>query len=300
VSAAFGFLNAFKPPGPSSAAFGTWVKARAGTAVGHWGTLDPQACGVLVLGIGKATRLLPLISDTSKRYVFELVVGEQTDSGDAAGTVIARAEVPADWKRGLPAAAGSLIGQIEHVAPMHSARKVGGTPLYRHARAGVIIPRPARTTTIHRLEILGAQPDARRARLFVHCDAGTYVRVICEDLGRALGLPARMGALLRVGAGPFDIENAITPSRIDASFAECLIDPLDVLGNPRVELDAAQARRFRFGNDIRLDGIDGIQTHDDVLVVHERELLGIGRVVTAGGSSVLAPARVLVAAAQGS
>ena len=99
----FGFINAFKPPGLSSAALGNWVRRLTGGApVGHWGTLDPLACGVLLLGVGKAARLFPLITDSRKCYVFELVVGERTDSGDACGTVIAKADIPKDWKRRLP------------------------------------------------------------------------------------------------------------------------------------------------------------------------------------------------------
>ena len=112
----FGFINAFKPPGPSSAAFGSWVKRRlAADALGHWGTLDPAACGVLVLAVGKATKLLPLLSDNRKRYVFELVVGTRTDTADATGTVIGRAFVPAGWHEPLSGALSSMIGPLEQL-----------------------------------------------------------------------------------------------------------------------------------------------------------------------------------------
>ncbi len=305
MSAPFGFINAFKPPGPSSAAFGNWVKHLSeGAAVGHWGTLDPRASGVLVLGVGKATRLFPLIADSRKQYVFELIVGEQTDSGDGAGQVIARAQVPDDWKQRLPSVAASLVGPQTQLPPMHSAVKVEGKPLYRSARAGVTVPRAPRATTIEELRVLPDALGACTARLYVRCDAGTYVRVLCEDLGRRLGLPARMGALLRVASGPFALRESIVPTRIAVDFAACLIDPLSVLHNPRVELDEVGARRFNAGNELRLtetnlvlgDRVGGdcqVAQNSNALVTHEGALIGIGQVFTRDARTILAPIRVL-------
>ena len=303
MSAPFGFINAFKPPGPSSAAFGNWVKrACGGAAVGHWGTLDPRACGVLVLGVGKATRLFPLIADSRKQYVFELIAGEQTDSGDGAGQVIARAQVPDDWKRRLPDAAAALLGPGTQLPPMHSAIKVQGKPLYRSARAGVTVPRAPRATTLYKLQVLPDALGTRSARLYVECDAGTYVRVLCEDLGRHIGLPARMGSLLRVASGPFTLRESIVPSRIAADFRACLIDPLSVLHNPRVELDEAGARRFNAGNEIRLtlNSVGGDwkiapNSNENALVTHQGALIGIGVVFTRDALTILAPMRVFAA-----
>lgn len=292
MTAPFGFINALKPPGPSSAAFGNWVKHLAGGAtVGHWGTLDPSACGVLVLGIGKATKLFPMIADARKHYVFELVVGEQTDSGDGAGEVIARAPVPHDWKQRLPSAAAALVGPQTQLPPMHSAVKVAGRPLYRSARAGLSVSRTPRATTIYKLCILPDALAASHARLSVECDAGTYVRVLCEDLGQQLGLPARMGALLRIASGPFVLGESVLPSRIAAAFAECLIDPLTVLHNPRVELDEERARRFNAGNEI-LGGDWNIAPNQSALVTHNGALIGIGQAFTRDDRTILSPTRV--------
>lgn len=303
----FGFINAFKPPGLSSAAFGNWVKrALGGAAVGHWGTLDPAACGVLPLAVGKATRLLPLLPDSRKRYIFELVVGERTQTADASGDVIESAPVPDDWKRDLPAAAAELIGPQTQMPPMHSAVKVDGRPLYRSARLGLDVVRKPRPTVIHDLRVVGdaAAPQARNAalraaRLFVECEAGTYVRVLCEELGRRLGLPARMGALLRIGAGPFGLEGCVRPDQIAADPRACLIDPLAVLRNPRVALDEEGARRFMHGNQIRLGrGSHASREHDpevEVLVTCGVELLGCGRVISDNGDDALVPTRVLSA-----
>jgi len=307
LSAPFGFLNAFKPPGPSSAAFGNWVKRLAGGAsVGHWGTLDPRACGVLVLAVGKATRLLPLITDSSKSYVFELVVGEQTDTGDGAGQVVARATVGQDWRRQLPSAIAALRGPQLQLPPMYSAVKVSGSPLYRAARAGAVVPRAQRAITVWELCILPNETDGRSARLFVRCDAGTYVRVLCEDLGKQLEMPARMGALLRVASGPFELSESMTPADIARSLKACLLDPLRVLSQRRYELDAVGARRFCAGNEVVLEMLEGRRPHeapdalsDDVLATHDGTLLGTGVLIRRDDQAMLAPTRVVAAHGQG-
>jgi tRNA pseudouridine55 synthase len=303
----FGFINAFKPPGPSSAAFGNWIKHLfAGAAVGHWGTLDPTACGVLLLAVGKATKLLPLLPHARKQYVFELVVGERTETGDASGRVIETAAVPDDWRRALAAAAAALIGPQDQVPPMHSAVKVEGRPLYRSARAGVEVARPARATIIHQLSVIddaidpSPQPKSstRAARLFVECEAGTYVRVLCEELGRRFGLPARMGALLRTASGPFLLRDSVRPDQIAADPGGCLMNPLDVLRNPRVELDERGVRRFAHGNEIRLGGSSASESGDpraEVLVTRGAELLGCGHIIARDGDELLTPTRVFTA-----
>jgi tRNA pseudouridine55 synthase len=301
----FGFINAFKPPGPSSASFGNWVKQLAGGApVGHWGTLDPTACGVLVLAVGKATKLLPLLPHARKQYVFELVVGVSTDSGDATGAVIATSPVPAQWARALDDVAASLVGPHTQIPPMHSAVKVDGRPLYRAARLGLDVPRTPRPTVIHSLRAIAH--EGATARLFVECDAGTYVRVLCEEIGRRLGVPARMGALLRVASGPFVIRDSVRPDQIGHDLAGCLIDPLVVLAHPRVELDAMETRRFAHGNEIRLTTVSQIEGGaGDVLVTSRGTFLGCGRLIVRDGTQLLAPTHVFahaeaVAESQGS
>jgi tRNA pseudouridine55 synthase len=307
VTPSFGFINAFKPPGPSSASFGNWVKNFAGgSAVGHWGTLDPLACGVLALGIGKAARLFPLLESSRKSYIFELIVGEQTDSGDSSGVVVAQARVPDDWQAHLPSAAAKLVGPQLQIPPMHSAVKVAGKPLYRSARAGRDVPRAARSIAIYSLRVLPRPTEANHARLFVECDAGTYVRVLCESLGRELRLPARMGALLRVASGPFRLDASVTPALIQSDFEQCLINPLDVLRNPRIELDKKMTRRFLFGNEVLVEcssasllaecgsasllALEGTAT--SALVTHHGKLLGVAQVFTRDAKTILAPTRV--------
>ncbi len=302
----FGFITAFKPPGPSSAAFGNWVKHLAGgVAVGHWGTLDPTACGVLVLAVGKATKLLPLLPHARKQYVFELVAGVRTDSGDATGTVVATSPVPADWALELAAVAASLVGPMTQIPPMHSAVKIDGRPLYRAARLGLELPRAPRATVIHALSVIACEGSS--ARLFVDCDAGTYVRVLCEEIGRRLDVAARMGALLRVASGPFVLRDSVRPDRIAADLAGCLIDPITVLPQPRVALDESTMRRFAHGNEVRLaraptpgndgDGQVGADMRAaggaaDVLVTCRGALVGCGCLVVRDGAQLLAPTHV--------
>ncbi len=298
TSAPFGFINAFKPPGPSSAAFGNWVKHICKVeAVGHWGTLDPTACGVLVLAVGKATKLLPLLPHARKTYVFELILGERTDSGDAKGTVIERMPVAAGWASALSAAASSLVGSLTQIPPMHSAVKIGGQPLYRLARKGQDVPRTPRATEIFELRMIAS--DDTTARLVIACEAGTYVRVVCEELGRRLGLPARMGALLRVASGPFELRDSVTPQRIAADRTGCITSPLTVLANPRVELDERAAWRFAHGNEVHLDRCSNgsldplnVSPTTEVLVTRDGALVGCGFLVARDGTQLLAPTRV--------
>ena len=299
--ASFGFINAFKPPGPSSAAFGNWAKHICGAeALGHWGTLDPAACGVLVLAVGKATKLLPLLPHARKKYVFEMVVGIRTDTGDARGAVIEELPVSDGWASELVAAAPSLVGSVTQIPPMHSAVKVGGQPLYRLARKRKDVPRAPRATEIFELRVIAH--DKTTARLFMECEAGTYVRVVCEELGRRLGLPARMGALLRIASGPFVLEDSVTPQKIAADPVGCITNPLSVLANSRIELDEREASRFAHGNEVQLAAdfcsngplgpFDSQQPATEVLVTREGALVGCGFLVARDGATLLAPTRV--------
>jgi tRNA pseudouridine55 synthase len=282
-SQAFGFLNALKPPGISSTAFGGWLRRLLGGApVGHWGTLDPAACGVLVLAVGKATRLLPLITPAHKQYVFELRLGAATDTADASGRVIARGAVPDGWRERLPAAAAGLVGPLDQVPPMFSAVKVAGRPLYVSARRGQQIPRAARTTRVFALRPL--ETGERDARLLVECEAGLYVRTLCEEIGERLGVPAHMGWLVRTAAGPFTLARSKLPLEIQADPAGCLIDPLSMLGQPRVALDGTQAQRFLHGNGVAAPMLAG--EGGEVLVMHGEKLIGVGS-LTAGALSPL-------------
>lgn len=290
----FGFVNAFKPPGISSTAFGVWVRKQLGAAsLGHWGTLDPSACGVLVLAIGQATRLIPYLPADDKSYVFELRIGSATDTGDAEGRVVRSAPVPLDWADRLAGIAASLVGDIEQVPPMFSAVKVDGRPLYKAARAGREVERRPRTVRIAALRVLDSRGD--RARMSVDCSAGTYIRTLCEQIGERLGLPAHLVFLIRTRAGPFRLADARTPAQIARDGIGCAIDPLDVLELPRAALDDEAAVRFSHGNDVASTVASPMDPRDAfVLATHRGRIFGIARLA----DSRLEPVRVIAAAGE--
>ena len=287
----FGFINAFKPPGPTSTALGAWVRRLlGGTAVGHWGTLDPRAAGVLVLAVGRAPRLLPLLHDARKQYVFELALGTRTDTGDASGRVVEAAPPPDDWNRRLVDVLTDFVGDIQQTPPMYSAVKIEGRPLYERARRGAETQRSQKVVHVDALRLIEA--GERRARLLVTCSPGTYVRVLCEDIGRRIGCPAHMGALLRTASGPFALEQSKLAGEIAADPFACLIDPLTILPQPRVELDAAEARRFTHGNEVALRDAQLDDAAVEVLALRAGRLLGVAKSKRAAAGVTLAPTRV--------
>jgi tRNA pseudouridine55 synthase len=184
--------------------------------IGHAGTLDPGATGVLVIGVGMVTRLLRFITEGRKRYTGEVVVGTETDSLDADGAVTAVHEtVPIDLDRVREVVNANLVGGIEQVPPMVSALSVGGRRLHDLAREGIEVERAARAVTVHRFDVVSVDvdPDKRQVlRVEVECSAGTYVRVLAADLGRLLGSGAHLRNLRRTAVDPFTIDEAAPPS----------------------------------------------------------------------------------------
>lgn len=183
--------------------------------IGHAGTLDPSATGVLVVGVGSVTRLLRFVTEGRKGYVGEVALGVETDSLDADGTVTARhdmAPVTLDEARAVVSA--HLTGEILQVPPMVSALKVDGRRLHELAREGVEVERAARPVTVHRFDITGSltDPDGRQVlSIDVECSAGTYIRTLAADLGRLLGGGAHLRNLRRTLVAPFTIDDAGPP-----------------------------------------------------------------------------------------
>jgi tRNA pseudouridine55 synthase len=175
--------------------------------VGHAGTLDPDATGVLVLGVGRATRLLRFITVLRKRYTARIVLGVETSTLDASGKVVAEHDMSWVGKDDVQHAAASLVGEILQVPPMVSAVRVGGRRLHEIAREGGEVERPMRPVTIHRFEVV-ATADPAIYEASVECSSGTYVRTLAADLGHALGGGAHIGELRRVAIGSFTVEEA--------------------------------------------------------------------------------------------
>lgn len=204
-----GFLNLLKPPGMTSSDAVVLVRRAfaRGTKVGHMGTLDPEAAGVLPIGVGSAARLFDYVTEKEKTYRAEIAIGQATDTQDATGRVVARG--PGVRMEDLRAVLPRFIGEIEQVPPAYSAIKVGGRKLYEAARAGEALEVPSRRVQIYGLDLAG-QSGENRFLLDVRCGRGTYIRTLCHDIGRALGTCAHMAFLLRVRSGVFGIEDAVT------------------------------------------------------------------------------------------
>ncbi|MFV5212745.1 tRNA pseudouridine(55) synthase TruB [Azonexus caeni] len=241
---------------------------------GHTGTLDPLATGLLPLCFGEATKFSADLLDADKTYEAELLLGVSTDSGDAEGVVTATAEVnltPADIARVLP----QFTGDILQVPPMHSALKRDGRPLYELARQGITVDREARPVTIHAIDLL--EFAGSRLRLSVSCSKGTYIRVLAQDIGAALGCGAHLTALRRTRVGDLVLDGAMTLAQIDSieegARVACL-RPVDALlqSLPRIDLSGEAEQRFSHGNPVDLpEGLSG-----KIRVYAGDRLIGVG------------------------
>jgi tRNA pseudouridine55 synthase len=176
--------------------------------IGHAGTLDPAATGVLPLAVGDATKVLEYLSEASKTYLAEITFGIETDSHDLDGRVTRLAPVTGLTAETIEGSLASQVGEIEQIPPMHSALKIGGRRLYELARAGQEIERAPRRITIFELDLIDWQPPT--ATLLVDCSKGTYVRAIARDLGMMVGVGAHLSNLVRLRTGPFSLDDAWT------------------------------------------------------------------------------------------
>lgn len=187
--------------------------------IGHTGTLDPEAAGVLVVGLGEATRSFQFLNETVKIYAAEVVLGRETDTQDAEGTTLR--EVPGTWVTGsaLTEAIAAMTGPVRQVPPMYSAVKMGGKKLYELARAGVTVERQARLIQVFEWTVTDLQPGygfLERIYCRITCSKGTYIRTLIHDLGQRLGCGAHMGELIRLRSGDFQIEDGLTLSQVEA------------------------------------------------------------------------------------
>ena len=222
--------------------------------VGHSGTLDPMATGVLVLGVGPATRLLQFLSGLDKDYEAEFLLGVETDTLDADGSVTATHDTPVD-PDDLIRASRDLVGAIDQIPPMVSAVKIDGVPLHRRARAGEVVERRARRVTVDRLD-LEPTGDADRWRARVTCSSGTFVRVLAADLGHAVGSGAHLTALRRTRVGPFAIDEAVP---LDEVAPEVLLPPAAIARVlEAAPVDAAVAAEVHHGRVLGRDRLGSV------------------------------------------
>ena len=248
-----GFVNFLKPPGMTSHDAVGYARRQLGEKkVGHAGTLDPGAAGVLPIAVGRATRLIEYMDSVEKAYRAELVFGFATDSGDDSGSVVERAESFAMPEREqLLEAFHAFTGTITQVPPAHSAIKINGRRACDLLREGRQVEIPSRQVQIHSLELL--QVGKNHISFDVVCSKGTYIRSLCTDLGAYLGVPATMSFLVRRAVGSFALEEAVTAEQL-AELKEGALLPMDgCLGHlPRYDLRSDRLKAFS----------NGLLTHD--------------------------------------
>lgn len=254
--------------------------------IGHTGTLDPMATGVLPLLLGKATRAASLLEDSDKVYRAEFQLGVDTDTQDNTGTVLRKSDAPVSREQ-LLAALPSFQGDILQTPPMYSAVRKDGRHLYELARQGIEIEREPRPVTIYRLELLEYNESERRGSLLVECSKGTYIRALCADLGQAVGSLGMMTALRRTRACGFSLEQALSldeaRSLAEQSQLESRVLPVEslFLHLPQISVTAAQRVRFQNGGALALERLrlrDPLAPEARVRVYSpEGEFLGLGR-----------------------
>jgi len=290
-----GVLVADKPAGPTSFDMVALLRRRLGVRrIGHAGTLDPAASGVLPLLIGEATKLVPYLADEDKEYVATIRFGVTTDSHDLTGRVLATAPVPDLTREGLMAATRPFVGRIRQVPPMFSALHHEGRRLYELAREGVEVPREPREVLVHDIAVEAVTGVA--ATLRIVCGRGTYVRTLAADLGAALGCGGAVERLVRTRVGALDLAEAVTAADIASATAEDLwrrvLPPESALAHLRaVHLATDAGEAFAHGQAVALGHAEPragafVRVHDETGL-----MLGIGELI--GGGHLVKPSRIL-------
>lgn len=278
-----GVLNLNKPAGYTSFDCVAILRRLTGERkIGHTGTLDPQATGVLPVCIGKATRLLEFMDSAPKTYVCGCTLGLETDTQDIWGSVKSdrRAEIASLTRENVEKVLDTFRGEIEQKPPVFSAIKVNGKRLYEYAREGRDVEVPVRLVTIHGIRMLDWQGPQQPFTFEVVCSRGTYVRAICHDMGQTLGCGACMSSLVRTNTCGYSPEQALSLEDLrsmNAEQIEALLDPPETAVShlPRLELDEEHAKLFTNGNPI---WSDGLTLFDEVQAVfHNSKLIGIVR-----------------------
>lgn len=295
-----GYVLVDKPSGPSSHAAVQQVRralgfgGRRGTKAGHAGTLDPFASGLLVVLLGRATRLMPFVVGHDKRYLVQLQFGAASTTDDREGEL-----TPSDAPHPTRAAVRDALAQLAtttlQVPPAVSALHVDGVRAYQRVRRGEVVDVPARAVRFDAVELVGWREDGDAAALGpsatvdVRCATGTYMRALARDLGLAVGCPAYCSELRRLDVGAFTVDGAPAPGEVDRTHVQ---DALDLLGSmPKLQLDQGEVDDVAAGRRLALP--DTLQHADDIaLVAPDRTLAAIARPTSDG--TLLQPRTVLV------
>jgi len=259
--------------------------------VGHTGTLDPAATGVLVLCLGKATRIAEYLVNTDKAYRAVLRLGVATDTQDATGSVVGRAEGTLPDEAAIVAVMAGFVGRLQQVPPMYSAVKVKGVPLYKSARAGRTVPRSPREFTVRSLEIrsIVPTPPTLDVTFDVVCSKGTYVRTLCADIGEALGVGGHLAGLERRRVGRFSIDDALSLDELaelaerEAVESRLYSTAMALTDLPALVIDEVASRNIRHGVAVpatRVMQAEGVWAAGDSVCLRgpDGRLLAIGKV----------------------
>ena len=264
-----GILLVDKPEGMTSAGVIRALKGRlAGAKVGHLGTLDPFASGLLPLCVGEATKVARYLLLEEKAYEGRIRLGRETDTLDGTGTTTATVPVPAISPDDLARVRAAFSGPQRQTPPMYSALKRDGVPLYKLARKGIEVEREARDVTIHALDLRLVAPTA--IDFVVRCSKGTYVRVLAADIGRALGTVAHLEILRRTLVGPFRVEDARGPDALrEAEVCEWPLIPIGraLAGMRRVAVGERELAALRHGQQEALRGVPPGEVGEAALVL---------------------------------
>lgn len=300
-----GFINVLKPPGMTSHDIVGFIRYNLHMKqVGHAGTLDPGAAGVLPVAVGKATRLIEYLSDAGKSYRAEILLGYETDSGDDTGKVLNKdLDFIMPDKETVLKALEEFKGEITQVPPAHSAIKINGHRACDLLRRGIEVEIPSRQVVIHKLELLGIKDDRNcggTANILIDadCSKGTYIRSLCADIGAKLGIPATMSFLVRTRVGDFPLEKAYSIEEIKAEIEKTENEEYSFVNKAedylshvrRYQLNPARQKAFCNGlssNDYKFEG-----SEQALLVYSNNVFLGVGRYDSKNKSIV--PVKILL------
>lgn len=293
-----GIINFFKPKGMTSHdAVSYFRKLYKTKKVGHTGTLDPMATGVLPICVGKATRVSEYLLNVGKEYIGELTLGTETDTQDKEGKVInfSNKEVDAET---INKVFKDFKGEQEQTPPMYSAKKVDGKKLYELARQGIVIERKPNIINISEIHIIH-NIDNRKIVFYASCSKGTYIRTLCNDIGNRLGTFGHMSFLLRVGVGSFKIANSYgmdTLNKMTNSERQDILSEMDYALNHLewVQMDKDNYKHLTNGLKLKIDPQKKILDNEPIRVYCDKKFIGIGKLSTENDERMIKMDKVLI------
>ena len=252
--------------------------------VGHMGTLDPMATGVLPIMLGKATKVLDLVKNNNKKYIAKIKFGISTDTQDTTGEILSRSKKAVNYSE-FNSAINNFIGEIYQIPPMYSAIKKNGVKLYELARRGETTEREKRKVSIDSIKIIEFDAKGQEATIAVNCSKGTYIRTLCNDIGSLLGCGAAMSYLRRVESNGFKVEESLSLNEIEnliksGGISEKIISISSMFSNLKnIFITPKQKIRFKNGGGLSLDRLSGIERWEDrakYSVYESDEFIGLG------------------------